>query len=86
MQVYTSVGSEHYASALGLVQVHLSVGTVARSRCAAESACLAPLGHLLHLMCACRFIQVWDEDAGRIAYDAATVRTAVEEAVSEALY
>ena len=34
----------------------------------------------------CRFIQVWDEDAGRIAYDATTVRTAVEEAVSEALY
>ena len=45
---------------------------------------LAPSGHHLHLMC--RFIQVWDENAGRIAYDAATVRTAVEEAVSEALY
>ena len=34
----------------------------------------------------CRFIQVWDETSGRIAYDAATVRDAVEEAVSEALY
>ena len=61
---------------VGLVQVHTSVDTVARSRCAAES----------DMLVLCRFIQVWDEGAGRIAYDATTVRTAVEEAMEEALY